>query len=200
MRNQNLGFSEKLRTKYWIASATLNSMTTHALSMSAILICTCMSSMDEVSPSMDDIHRWHFHPWMRFLHPWTTSTDKVPPSMDEVVIFQIFLMCYKVLNTISAKVGNLCEQNVIDDNYTHGWKNHIHGWKCFLWISSLDEETSSMEGSIIPECPPWMENPHLWMTSTYEDDRWQTWTEQMYYTISSICDTFLHKLIKLRER
>ena len=40
--------------------------------------------------------------------------------MDEVVICQIFHMFYKVLNAILAQVGNLCEQDVIDDNYTHG--------------------------------------------------------------------------------
>ena len=34
-----------------------------------------MSSMDKVSPSMDDIHRWHFYPWMRFFHQWMTSID-----------------------------------------------------------------------------------------------------------------------------
>ena len=48
----------------------------NALSMS--VIChhhPCMSSMDEVSPFMDDIHQWHFHPWMWFLHPWMTSAD-----------------------------------------------------------------------------------------------------------------------------
>ena len=29
-----------------------------------------MTSTDDTSLSMDDIHGWHFHPWMRFLHPW----------------------------------------------------------------------------------------------------------------------------------
>ena len=37
--------------------------------------------------------------------------------------------------------------------------------------SVIYEETSSMDGSVIHECHPWMENPHPWMTSTDEDDR-----------------------------
>ena len=33
----------------------------------------------------------------------------------------------------------------------------------------MDGETSSMDGSVIGECHPWMENPHLWMKMI--DDR-----------------------------
>ena len=32
-----------------------------------------MASTDDISPSMDDIQDWHFHPWMRFLHLWMGS-------------------------------------------------------------------------------------------------------------------------------
>ena len=54
-----------------------------------------MSSMDEVSPSMDDIHVQHFHPWMRLAH-------------------------FTNFEAILAKIGNLCEQNVNDENSIHG--------------------------------------------------------------------------------
>ena len=67
------------------------------LTHTILMLCPCpssvifilgMSSMDEFSPSMYDIHGWHFHPWMRFFHTWMTSTDVVLPSMDGIVICQ----------------------------------------------------------------------------------------------------------------
>ena len=70
-----------------------------------------------------------------------------------------FVRFFRVLQRLEAtlaKIGSRCEQNVMDDNEQ---------------ISSMDGETSSMDGSVILECHPWMENPHPWMISTHEDDR-----------------------------
>ena len=35
---------------------------------------------------------------------------------------------------ILAKNGSLCEQNVTENNFIHGWTNPIHGWKFYLWM------------------------------------------------------------------
>ena len=83
------------------------------------------------------------HPWMKFFHPWNSS-------MGWIVICQILTMFYKVVGQLLARIGNLCEQNMMDDNTKHGWTKLIHGWKCHPW------------------CHPWMEKPHschLWISS-----------------------------------
>ena len=83
------------------------------------------------------------------------------------------------------KIGNLCEQNVMDDDHIHPWMKQFHpwmemssldgnvipGWKCHPWMSFIDGKTSSMDGSVIRECHPWLVKPHPWMISTDEDDR-----------------------------
>ena len=40
-----------------------------------------------------------------------------------------------------------------------------------MTIPSMDEQISSMDGSVIGGCHPWMEKPHPWMTFMDEDDR-----------------------------
>ena len=55
----------------------------------------------------------------------------------------------------------------------------IHGLKCHLWMSSMDGWTSSLDEIVICRFYLWIDKPHLWMTSTDEDDRRQTWKESM---------------------
>ena len=55
-------------------------------------------------------------------------------------------------------------------------------------VSSMDGDTSSLDESVIGGCHPWMEKPHPWMTSTDEDDRLHTWTEQKCHQWMSSMD------------
>ena len=70
MCDLNVANYEQIETK--TNTSLMKKGLTLALSMS--FICHLwISSMDEVSQSMNDIHRsiqgWHFHPWMGFVHP-----------------------------------------------------------------------------------------------------------------------------------
>ena len=98
-----------------------------ALSMSVIChLLPWMSSMDEVSSLLDVIHSWHFHSWMRFLHPLMISTDDTFIHGWNLLIHG--WNCYlsdsanvlQSFGVILAKIGNLCEQNVTEDNSIHG--------------------------------------------------------------------------------
>ena len=92
-----------------------------------------MSSIDEVFPFMNDIHGWHFHPWIRFAHPWI-----------KLYAIRICSSYAKFWGNL-AKIVHLCEQNVMNNNAIHGWANLIHGWKCHQWMSSMDVKTSCMD-------------------------------------------------------
>jgi len=85
----------------------------YTLAPSMSVICHLhpwMQSIDEVSPSIDDIREWHFHPWMKFLHPWMTSTDYTFIHGWDLlwcVICQILLMCYKILGQFVSKIWGM---------------------------------------------------------------------------------------------
>ena len=73
-------FLERERT-----SMTYSNANTFAASMSVICYLHLWMS------SMDDIHGWHFcpwvtflHPWMIFLYPWMTSKHDTSRSMDDI--------------------------------------------------------------------------------------------------------------------
>ena len=116
------------------------------------------------------------HPWMRFLHPWMIFAHPYGWNChlsDSAYVLQSF-------GVILFKIGYLCKRNVTDVIPISGWTNLIHAWKWHPWKSSIDGGTSPMDESVISGSHPWMEKPHPWMTSTDEDDRWQTWTEQFF--------------------
>ena len=110
-----------------------------------------MSSMDEVSPSMGDIHRWYFCPWMTFLHPWMTSTNNTFIHGWDLLIHGLncrpsdFAHVSQSFDAILATINNLGEQNVMDDNSAHGWtklnhpwmENPHHGW--YPWMNMRDD-------------------------------------------------------------
>ena len=75
----------------------------------------CVHVRPPFSSSMDDIHQWHFHPWMTFLHPWMTSMDGISPSMDDTS---------PSMNDISPSMDDIHRLN----SSIHGWHFSIHGW------------------------------------------------------------------------
>ena len=102
-----------------------------------------MSSMNDAPPSMDDIYRWHYHLGMRFAHPW-------------VALLSVrFCSCviYEVLGQFWLKsLWSKCERWKF-----HTWMNKSHHrWKWHPWLSSMDGKKSSMDESAIHECHPWM--------------------------------------------
>ena len=126
---------KKLLSKlnHWL---TVSFYVCHLSSLSMNVINGSHSWMEE--SCMDDIHRWYFHPWMTFLHPWMTSTNNTfihgglncRPS-DFAHVSQSF-------DAILATIGNLCEQNVMDDNSAHGWTKLNHTWmeKPHTWMEA----------------------------------------------------------------
>ena len=112
-----------------------------------------MSFMDKDSPSRDNIHRWRFHLWMRFLHPLMPlpSVDDihgwyfhpwmrfVHPCM-ELSFVTFWSHRLPIIGKITPK---LCKTWAESDrwqfhpwmrNFIHGWRNLIHGWKCHRWM------------------------------------------------------------------
>ena len=84
-----------------------------------------------------------------------SSVDENCSSMDEIVICQIF-SCFSKFFGILAKIGNLCEQNVIDDSYIYGWTNLIHGWKCLPWMEVSSVNAIHGERTVINGWHPQM--------------------------------------------
>ena len=162
-------------------------------------------SMDKVSLATDDIHQWHILPCMRFFCPGMTSTDVTFIHGWDLLIhgwnchLSDFAYILQSFGVILAKIGNLCEKNVTEDNYIHRWTSLIHVWRCHLWMSSMDGKchqcmssknvgTASMDESFIGGHHPWMEKPHPWMevSSINVIHGWRTiihgWHPQMRMT------------------
>ena len=78
------------------------------------------------------LREWHFHSWMRFLHPWMTFVADTFSSMDGVFICHIFLKKYSM--------------HIIFSN------PHLKIW-C---IEILDRKISSMDESAINASQLWM--------------------------------------------
>ena len=85
-----------------------------------------MSSMDEVSPSTDVIHWWHFHPWRGFLKNLTDDNS-----------------IYGWANLIHEwKCHQGMKVSLVD--VIHGQRNLIHGWHPWWgW------QVTDMEGALV---------------------------------------------------
>ena len=108
-------------------------------------------SMDIISPSMDDIHGWHFHLWKDF-NCQVFGRNWLHHILNEFV------------SNLRHDASNFLPKP--DSWKFHPWmeKSH-HGWKCHPWMSSIDGEISSMDelSSIL--------RYHPWMKFRDEDDR-----------------------------
>ena len=82
------------------------------------------------SSSMDVIHWWGFsiHGW----HPLMTLSSMDDPWMELSSVR--FCSYFTKFWVILAKIGNLCEQNGMDDNSIHGWRNIIQLEKPHPWM------------------------------------------------------------------
>ena len=63
------------------------------------------------------------------LHAWMISTDDTFINGRWNCHLSDFAHVFQRFGAILAKFCNLCEQNVTNDNFIHGWTNLIHGWK-----------------------------------------------------------------------
>ena len=118
-----------------------------------------MSSIDGETSSMDDIHGWHFsihgwHPRMAL-----SSMDEVSPSMDGIFICQIFgENCHRnwlVFCEIDTKWPLVTKNAILG---CHPWIKKCHPWISSMdgEVSSMDGEMSSLDGSVIYGCYLWM--------------------------------------------
>ena len=140
--------------------------------------------------SMDDIHRWHFHPWMTFLHLWMTSMDNISPSMEWIFSYQVFgkkclhhVLNEFVSNCLLALYFHRSYKKVCEQLETNSFKKWCKQFLPKIWqmkTPSLDGETSSMDESAILGCHSWMEKCHPWM------ERCHPWMEKCHPWMSSM--------------
>ena len=132
-----------------------------------------------------DIQGWHFHLWMRFLHPWIESSSIrllvrivciIFSNWKGILIWKIW--CIQFLPKIwLMKIPSMDEEaSSIDESAILG----CHPWieRCHVWMSSMDREISSMDGEMSPMDKSVIHGCHPWMTFTDGDNRWRTWTQQ----------------------
>ena len=112
------------------------------------------------------IHGWHFsihgwHPRMVL-----SSMDEVSPSMDGIFIRQRPEAIWKEFS-LGKMMDTIFYKNLTDENPIHGQRNFIHVWKCHPWISwrchpwmeKCHPWMSSMDESVILGCHPRMALP-----------------------------------------
>ena len=83
-RNTTLILQQKCRKDYY-----------RSIAPSMSIICCLhlwMSFMNDISVSMDDIHGWHFHPWMEFSA--VRFSEKMLASCFKWICFQCLLALY----------------------------------------------------------------------------------------------------------
>ena len=123
-----------------------------------------LSSMDEVSPSMDGIFICQVfgENCIHHIFNWEFPSNCVWP---------LKIQCPEAIRkefSFENMMDIISTKNLMDGNPIHGWRNLIYGWKChpgcypwmekcYRWMSSMDEEMSSMDESVICWC-------HLWST------------------------------------
>ena len=94
--------------------------------------------------SMDDIHRWHFHPWITCLYGWLPLMTL--SSMDEVQGWHTWTTLSKFSVPLCYSKGEqFSSKNMMDKNIIHEWrklihrKSVIHRWKCHPWMKTMDD-------------------------------------------------------------